>query len=608
MAPRVTAAMCAYGRTLAEPRLSPDGSLVAFVTTVSGRGQLVVASSTSGPEIVITSQPAPRPSAAYGGGAFDWLPDGSGLVFAAADGALWLAPVDGGPPRCVLDALPAGPASSPAVAPDGTKVACIIDSHYVAVASLADDASWPSRLSGDVDFCFDPAFTSDSQWVAWQQWCVPDMPWDRSEIAARRADGTGDIAIAFSEAEAQAQQVRFAPDGQLAGFLTDVDGYLNLWTFDRDFNAKPVVAEPFEHGDPSWGPGQRSYAWSPDGSRIAFNRNEEGFGRLCVVDVGTGAIEDVATGVHGSLSWRGGRLAALRSGARTPTEIVVYDMQWQRTRVARGPLAGFEAADLGEPEVVEWTGDDGGVVHGRLYRPTTSATGDGPSPLICSIHGGPSSQSAVLFNARWAFWLDRGWAVLVPDHRGSSGHGRAFLQAMRGRWGELDTSDVAAGLRAVAERGWADPRRMVVMGGSAGGFTVLNVLAHHPDLCAAGVDLYGVADLLELDETTHRFEKHYLHSIVGPLPDAVDKYRSHSPVSVVDEINAPLLILQGDADVVVPLAQSQSIADRLRALGRTVELHVYEGEGHGWARPETVIDELERTEDFLRRHVLRWRS
>jgi dipeptidyl aminopeptidase/acylaminoacyl peptidase len=600
--------MCAYGRTLAEPRLSPDGSLVAFVTTVSGRGQLVVVPATGGAEIVVTSQPAPRPSVSYGGGAFDWMPDGSALVYAAVDGGLWLTSVDGGPPRCVLAAQPAGPASAPAIAPDGTKVTCVIDSHYVAVASLADDGSWPIRISGDADFCFDPAFTTDSQWIAWQQWRVPDMPWDTSEIAARRADASGEILSAFSAVDAQAQQVRFAPGGQLAGFLTDVDGFLNLWTFDPDFNAKPVVPEAFEHGDPSWGPGQRSFAWSPDGTRIAFNRNEVGFGRLCIADVATGEVEVVAKGVHGALSWQGDHLAAIRSGARTPTEIVVYDAKWQRVQVARGPVAGFESATLVEPELVEWAGDDGSVVHGRLYRPATSATGNDPPPLICSIHGGPSSQSGVLFNARWAYWIDRGWALLVPDHRGSTGHGRAFLQAMRGRWGDLDTSDVAAGLRAAAERGWADPKRMVVMGGSAGGFTVLNVLAHHPDLCAAGVDLYGVADLLELDETTHRFEKHYLHSIVGPLPDAVDQYRSHSPVSVVEQITAPLLILQGDADVVVPPAQSQLIADRLRDLGRTVELHFYEGEGHGWARPDTVIDELERTEDFLRRHVLRWRA
>jgi dipeptidyl aminopeptidase/acylaminoacyl peptidase len=149
---------------------------------------------------------------------------------------------------------------------------------------------------------------------------------------------------------------------------------------------------------------------------------------------------------------------------------------------------------------------------------------------------------------------------------------------------------------------------MVPIGGSAGGFTVLNLLAHHPELCAAGVDLYGVADLFDLDETTHRFEKHYLHTMIGALPDEADAYRARSPINVADLIEAPLLILQGSVDKVVPPAQSEAIADKLRARGGEVELHVYEGEGHGWNRPETVIDELQRIDDFLRRHVLRWRS
>jgi len=179
---------------------------------------------------------------------------------------------------------------------------------------------------------------------------------------------------------------------------------------------------------------------------------------------------------------------------------------------------------------------------------------------------------------------------------------------MAGRWGELDVSDVAAGMRTAADQGWAHPRRMVPMGGSAGGFTVLNLLAHHPDVCAAGVDLFGVADLLELDETTHRFEAHYLHSVVGPLPDAVDRYRERSPLHVADRITAPVLILQGSADEVVPPAQSHAVAERIRAAGGTVELHVYEGEGHGWNKPDVVVDELERIDGFLRRHVLNWRS
>jgi dipeptidyl aminopeptidase/acylaminoacyl peptidase len=310
--------------------------------------------------------------------------------------------------------------------------------------------------------------------------------------------------------------------------------------------------------------------------------------------------------VHQGLSWAGGRLAVLRSGARTPTELVVHEGEGlaERRTVALGPVAGFEAAGLTEPEAVSWPGEDGDAVPGRLYRPLRPAAGD-PPPLIAWVHGGPTDQWPVSFQPRIAYWQDRGWAVLLVDHRGSTGYGRAFQTALHGRWGEVDVGDVASGLRAAAEKGWGDPRRLVMMGGSAGGFTVLNVLAAHPGLCAAGVDLYGVADLFTLAETTHRFEAHYLDSLVGPLPEAADQYRERSPVERAGAITAPLLILQGSDDEVVPPAQSQAIADRVRAKGGEVELHLYDGERHGWSRPETVVDELRRTEAFLRRHVLR---
>ncbi|MDP9075760.1 MAG: prolyl oligopeptidase family serine peptidase, partial [Actinomycetota bacterium] len=177
--------------------------------------------------------------------------------------------------------------------------------------------------------------------------------------------------------------------------------------------------------------------------------------------------------------------------------------------------------------------------------------------------------------------------------------------ALRGEWGRLDVADTAAGMAAAAERGWGDPARMVPIGSSAGGLTVLLVMAQHPELCAAGVDLYGVADLFDLEETTHRFEAHYLRSIVGQLPAAAERYRQRSPVNVADRIAAPLLVLQGSADVVVPKGQSDRLVERVRAAGGTVDYHVYEGEGHGWSRPEVVEDELERVWAFLSRHVLR---
>jgi dipeptidyl aminopeptidase/acylaminoacyl peptidase len=404
------------------------------------------------------------------------------------------------------------------------------------------------------------------------------------------------------------QQPRFSPDGARLAYLSDETGWLNLWVAAADgSDAKPLVEKDVEHGDPSWGLGQRSYAWSPQGTSIVFTRNRLGFGTVDRVDVATGDVSALDKGVHGGLSWRGDRIAAVRSGARVPMQIVLYEEAGgRRTTVARGPVGGFEALDLPEPIAVTWEADDGAAIHGRLYEPSApSATGADPPPLLVWIHGGPTGQTTVAWNSRLPFFLERGWAVLFPDHRGSTGHGRAYVQSMAGRWGDLDTSDTAAGMREAARRGWGDGSRMVVMGGSAGGFTVLNLLAHHPDLCAAGIDLFGVADLFDLNETTHRFEAHYLHSIVGPLPDAADAYRDRSPLPVADRITSPLLILQGDADEVVPPAQSRTIADRLRALGRTVETHFYEGEGHGWLRPETTIDELNRIESFLRRQVLR---
>lgn len=595
--------MCARGRDLADPQLSPDGSWVAFQASLGGRTYLTVVAASGGPESIVSSEPAPN---ARGG--YTWTPDSSALVYAGRDGVLWRVSRSGGPVQKIADHGPGKPVEGPSVSPDGARVAYTVGQRDVAVVGF--DGSWPVRLSTNVDFVLDPVWSADGRDVVWHEWDVPNMPWDESRVVARSSDGSGDKRAVATNQLTQFQQPRFSPDGLRLAYLSDADGWLNVWIREPDGSVHPLLAEEHEHGGPTWGSTQRSFVWSPDGMRIALCRNVDGFGELVIVPVVGGAAEVVSRGVHASLSWCGDRVVALRSGARTPTQIVSYDPStWQRTVLAWGPVAGWDAVDLPEPEVVEWTASDGAVVYGRLYLPRASALGPGSQPpLIAWIHGGPTDQSQVRFNARMAFFLDRGWAILLPDYRGSTGHGRAYTQALRGRWGDSDVDDTATGMRAMAQRGVCAPNHMVVIGGSAGGFTVLNVLARHSDICAAGVDLYGIADLLDLDETTHRFEKHYLHSVVGPLPDTVDRYRSRSPINAAGSITAPLLVLQGGDDKVVPPGQSQTIVDRLRSLGRTVEFHVYDGEGHGWSRPETVIDELRRTEDFLRRHVLRWRA
>jgi dipeptidyl aminopeptidase/acylaminoacyl peptidase len=206
---------------------------------------------------------------------------------------------------------------------------------------------------------------------------------------------------------------------------------------------------------------------------------------------------------------------------------------------------------------------------------------------------------------RHQFLLDRGWAVLAPNARGSTGYGRAYAQELRGQWGRRDLADVAAGIRHARREGWCDGDRIAVMGGSAGGLTALLLAARHGDLVRAAVSLYGVTDLFDLAETTHRFESRYLDQIVGDLPRHASRYRERSPVTHAAEISVPVLALQGGDDKVVPPAQARAMVDAMRAGGAPVEYHEYEGEGHGWARADTILDALDRIDAFLTRWVLR---
>jgi dipeptidyl aminopeptidase/acylaminoacyl peptidase len=569
--PRVTAAMVAAGRTIGEPRLSPDGRTVAFVSS-GARSDLVLVPVDGGPEVVVTTEPAPSRARPDGGGVFGWHPDGGALVYAAADGGVWLQPVAGGPPRRVAAPDPAGPAESPTVSPDGGAVAYTVDSHHVAVAPLDGDG-WPRLVSSGADFALDPAWSPAGE-LAWHEWDAPDMPWTGSRIVVDGKPAAGGDGVAVG-------QPRWSADGRL-GWVDDASGWANV---------RPLAApDDHEHGRPAWGPGIRTWCWSPRGAEVAVGRNEDGFGRLVLLPSG----RELARGWHWGLDWHGGTLVAIRSGARTPTQLVAYDVATgeQRT-LAHGPVAGWGAADLVEPTV----GRTSEGVPFRLYAPA----GVERPPLLCWVHGGPTDQRVVAFNARFAWWLDRGWAILDVDHRGSTGHGRAHERALHHRWGEIDVDDCAAAVRHVLDAALADPDRVAVIGASAGGFTALLLLARHPELFAAGVAVSAVADLVDLAARSHRFERHSTLDLVGDHAAHVER----SPLAHAERIAAPLLLLHGDDDPVVPVDQARALASRLGVLGRNVTLHEYEGEGHGWSRPATVVDELERTEAFLARHVLR---
>jgi dipeptidyl aminopeptidase/acylaminoacyl peptidase len=586
--PAITPAMLAAGRELSEPRLTPDGTAAVAVVGWHGRAALVRFDLDGGPETLLTSEPAPRSGRPFGGGQWAWVPDGSALVLVSG-GDLWLQPVDGSPARR-LTAQPAGsPASAPAVSAAG-RIAYVVDQHHVELRSLDDDPATAGVVLPHGEFAFDPAWSPDGRTLAWHEWSTPAMPWDRSEIVVADAT-TISIAARHGGPGIATQQPRFAADGRL-GWLDDRSGWLVLHTLDPGTGAtEAVLDEHREHGTAAWGPGQRSWCWSPDGTAVAFCRNEDGHGRLCVADVATAAVTELGRGWHGGLDWRGTTLVAVRSGARTPTQLVAYDGRDRRV-LARGPVAGFDAAGLVEPELVAWAADDGTTIPGRLYRPA----GGGDGRLLLWVHGGPTGQWPVEWNARVAFWVARGWSVLLADHRGSTGWGRRFQQALDGRWGIDDADDVAAGARAAVARGWGRAGAIVGMGGSAGGFTVLNVAVRHPGLLAAAVVAYPVVDLTTLAAGTHRFEAHSIDRLVGP---ADGRHHARSPLTGAGTLALPLLVFHGTADEVVPFRQSEALVAAVSAAGGRATLVAYDGEGHGWSRPALTADELERTDAFL---------
>ena len=601
--------MIARSHGVGEPRWSPSGASLAWLDSWNGRTDLVVAPTAGDrPPRIVTADFAVTPAGAYGGGGYCWISDAE-LAVAGADGRLAVVSATGGLVRVVS---PDGTALAPAASPDGAMIAFSLerdDACDIAVVPV-DGSEWPRRMS-HADYAWDPAWSPDGSTLAWLEWDLDEMSWDASRIAVRTLTDPAPTIVAGSPTEAVGQP-RFSPDGTRLAWTSDRSGMINLWVARADgTGAKQLVGESHDHADPAWGPGQRSYAWSPDGREIAWCRNELGFGRLVARAVdGRGKPRELAKAWHHGLAWSEAGIVAVRSGARTPATIVVTDpATGARREIARGPVAGFETAGFGqgglvEPEPVTWKSGRA-TVHGLLYRPAASALGPGTAPpLYVHIHGGPTSQTTAEWSPRVAFYVSRGWAVLAPNYRGSTGYGRDYAQGLRGKWGVVDVADTAAGIRHAIREGWCDPERVAVVGGSAGGMTVLLLCALHGDVVRAGVSLFGVTDLFELAATTHRFESKYLDALIGTLPADAERYREQSPITHAHKIRVPVLVLQGDEDRAVPKAQADAMVDAMRAAGAPVEYHVYAGEGHGFRKLENVVDELGRSEAFLTRWIL----
>ena len=457
-------------------------------------------------------------------------------------------------------------------------------------------------LCAGADFYSTPRLASDG-WLAWTEWNHPNMPWDATRIRIGRLSGAAvtDVADIAGGAAESAVQPRWLGDGRLL-FVSDRTDWWNIYLWEQGLT-RPLCEVAGEFADPQWVFGQNPYAVIDDGSLLVTCR-EEGAAQVGVLTIADGQLSVISPGVGtGSVTVSGDRAAAVLSSHRRNPTLALLDLQtgvWEDVRTSSDVALDPAMTSVAEP--VTWPGDLG-PVHGWFYPPTngdfTAPPGTRP-PLITLSHGGPTSFSPSYFSLAVQYWTTRGFALLDVNYGGSTGYGRAYRQRLTGRWGIVDVQDCVAGALAIADGGRADRDRLAIKGGSAGGYTTLRALTAS-DAFSAGISLYGVGDLAALARDTHKFESRYLDGLVGPYPEAAEVYRERSPMTHLDRLSAPILLLQGADDEVVPPSQAEEMAAAARSRGLPVALLIFPGEGHGFRRRENVRASVEAQLYFLGR-------
>jgi dipeptidyl aminopeptidase/acylaminoacyl peptidase len=463
-------------------------------------------------------------------------------------------------------------------------------------------------LCSGADFYASPALSSDGR-LAWVEWDHPNMPWDSTRLMMAElpddpfaaADGLDGWQLAGGEGESVAVP-RWLPDGSLI-FVSDRTDWWNLYQYDGG-RVAPLHSAEAEFAPPQWQLGSQPYVVIDD-DHLACTWNVGNRYHLGVLTISTGDLAEIETGATevSSLTTDGTRIATRLGYLDRPTELVMINIAAGDSSVIRTSSDRTVPSDLvSVPDEVSWESDQG-PVYGWYYPPRNgdhqAPAGELP-PMITISHGGPTGGSSPGFDPGVLFWTSRGIAVLDINYGGSTGYGRRYRERLRHSWGIVDIADCAAGASAMADQQKADRERLAIMGASAGGYTTLRALTA-TKIFTAGISLFGIGDVTALATDTHKFESRYLDSMIGPYPEAAELYEDRSPINHVDQLDAPILLLQGTDDKVVPPNQAKTFAAAARANGLPVALILFDGEGHGFRRSENIITGQQASLSFLGR-------
>lgn len=471
------------------------------------------------------------------------------------------------------------------------------------------------------DFVASPTLSHDSKYISFVTWSHPNMPWDDTQLRVAQLAESGELQrLVEIDADQAGSKVQPSFDARnTLYFLSDRSDYWNLVSVEIDTMRPDLLSTAVYPIDADccaaqWEAGKRNYAlvndtdvlisvvrechWQLHRVRLADRRVE-------VLRSDLGQLEQIRAGDQGKVTY----LAATTDDYPS---IYSFDPHADEAEKATAVLyqaavpPELDAALLSRPRHFQFGSHGGASAYALLYLPKSSECTAPPGqlpPLLVNVHGGPTGTARAALNPMHQFWTTRGFAVLDLNHRGSTGYGRKFRQLLNGQWGVVDIEDVVAAVQYLIDSKQVAPEKIAIRGGSAGGYAVLASLAAC-ELFTAGTSYYGISDLELLARDTHKFESRYLDQLIGPYPATKERYRARSPINKLAQIKAPVLILQGEEDKVVPPNQAQLINGKLSAQNPATEFICFPGEGHGFRLAANQIRSLNAELRFYRRNLL----
>jgi dipeptidyl aminopeptidase/acylaminoacyl peptidase len=583
---------------------SPDGKRVAFVTNISGRNNIWLVSAEGGwpSQLTISDQRQIDPA---------WSPDGKWIAFDSDH--------DGDEQWDLLLASPrtgevVNLTNTPEVAEEGH--AWSPDSRYLAYMSKPRNSSTfeinimdvltkryraltrntPKELGNT-----GPIWSSDGKWIAYTQQHATGK--DSNVFLADAASGKATLLTPHS-GEHVYQATAFSPNGKYLLLTSDSSGYDNAGLL--DITTKKIewlTDEKCEVG---------SGTFSGDSQRLTWTENVDGDTDIVLYDVASKqktalplpvGVNELAGSVT-SFSPDGQRLLYYHNGPTSPNDVWAYDFARRKsTQLTYSLLAGFSPDDMVEPFLVHYPSRDGKwQISAFVYVPH-NAPRDHTHPAIVYVHGGPQSQTINNFNRVVQYLANQGYLVIAPNYRGSSGYGKEFMDADRFDMGGADLQDVLAAADWIQQTGYVDPKKLVVMGGSYGGYMSMMALTKAPEVWAAGVPIVPFVNWFTEVQNEDPLLREYDLATMGDPVRNKTLWEDRSPINFVDRIKVPVLLLAGGNDPRCPKSEAQQVADAIKKRGGTAELKIYENEGHGFARVENQIDAYTRMADFLKKYV-----